>query len=55
MTVSQLDEFLASGAAAGGMIATLENARALACKGLDVRICSYKDFSGGTCIIGERA
>lgn len=55
MTVSQLDEFLASGAAAGGMIAKLENARALACKGLDVRICSYKDFSGGTCIIGERA
>ncbi|MFN9777866.1 MAG: acetylglutamate kinase [Candidatus Kapaibacterium sp.] len=55
MTVSQLDEFLASGAAAGGMIAKLENARALACKGVDVRICSYKDFSGGTCIIGERA
>lgn len=55
MSVAELDAFVASGAAAGGMLAKLENARALAIQGVDVRICSYHDFTGGTRIYGERA
>ncbi|MFM8178692.1 MAG: acetylglutamate kinase [Candidatus Kapaibacterium sp.] len=55
LTVEELDLFLRGGSAGGGMIAKLENARSLAVKGVDVRICSYRDFTGGTRIVGDRA
>ena len=54
LDIAEMEEMKQSGAADGGMVAKLQNAAALAARGIDVRICSVDDYHGGTRIRGVR-